>query len=183
MKHDFDAETQIIGPKSDAPSRALVGVIMGSQSDWPSMKPACDLLELLEIPFERFVLSAHRTPDRALSYAQQAEDRGLQIIIAAAGAAAHLAGATAANTNLPVIGVPLHSSTFNGVDALLSTIQMPAGIPVATVAVGPAGPKNAALLAARILALTHPQIAQNHTQYRQQLTQKALHQTPWNPPS
>lgn len=180
MDHDFDAETQVIGPPN---SHALVGVIMGSQSDWSWMKPACDLLEQLEIPFERAVLSAHRTPDRALSYARQAEDRGLQIIIAAAGAAAHLAGVTAANTNLPVIGVPLHSPVFNGLDALLSTIQMPAGIPVATVAVGPAGPPNAALLAARILALTHPQIAKNHADYRQQLTLNALNQTPWNTPT
>ncbi len=184
MKHDFDAEAQVINPtKSDAPQQALVGVIMGSQSDWPTMKPACDLLEQLEILFERFVLSAHRTPERALSYAQQAEDRGLQIIIAAAGAAAHLAGVTAANTNIPVIGVPLHSPTFNGLDALLSTLQMPAGIPVATVAVGSAGPKNAALLAARILALSHPHIAKNHAQYRHQLTLNALNQTPWNTPT
>ncbi|TBL68006.1 5-(carboxyamino)imidazole ribonucleotide mutase [Paenibacillus thalictri] len=130
---------------------ARVGVIMGSQSDWETMKHACAILEELEIPFEKQVVSAHRTPDLMFEYASSAVERGLQVIIAGAGGAAHLPGMVAAKTILPVIGVPVKTSTLNGLDSLLSIVQMPGGIPVATVAIGQAGATNAGLLAAQIL--------------------------------
>ncbi|MNI18262.1 N5-carboxyaminoimidazole ribonucleotide mutase [compost metagenome] len=129
---------------------------MGSQSDWETMKQACDILEELEIPYEKRVVSAHRTPDLMFEYAETAVSRGIQVIIAGAGGAAHLPGMVAAKTELPVIGVPVKSSTLNGLDSLLSIVQMPAGVPVATVAIGNAGAANAGLLAAQILGAFDP---------------------------
>jgi phosphoribosylaminoimidazole carboxylase PurE protein len=155
---------------SDKPQ---VAVIMGSASDSEVMKGCMDLLNKLEVPHEVKVLSAHRTPDLTREYAVSAADRGIEVIIAGAGWAAHLAGAIAAHTILPVIGVPIDSSPFKGMDALLSTVQMPSGIPVATVAVGSGGAKNAALLAAQILALKYPQIAEKVKDYRRKLTEQA----------
>ncbi len=136
--------------------KALVGIIMGSKSDLPVMKKACKILDELEIPFEISVKSAHRTPDEMFQYASFARDRGIEVIIAGAGGAAHLPGMTASKTPLPVIGVPVSTTALNGIDSLLSIVQMPAGIPVATVAVGNA--ENAGLLAARILGIKYPEI-------------------------
>ncbi|MDQ1334159.1 MAG: phosphoribosylamine---glycine ligase [Thermodesulfobacteriota bacterium] len=155
---------------SDKPQ---VAVIMGSASDSEVMKGCVELLRELKLPHEVKVLSAHRTPDLTRDYAVSAADRGIEVIIAGAGWAAHLAGAIAAHTTLPVIGVPIDSSPFKGLDALLSTVQMPSGIPVATVAVGIAGAKNAALLAAQILALKYPEVADNVKEYRRRLTEQA----------
>lgn len=128
-----------------------VGVIMGSQSDWKTMKHACDLLDELGIEYEKKVVSAHRTPDLMFEYAERAAERGLRVIIAGAGGAAHLPGMVASKTVLPVIGVPVKSSTLNGLDSLLSIVQMPAGVPVATMAIGQAGAANAGLMAAQII--------------------------------
>lgn len=136
-----------------------IGVIMGSTSDWPTMKLACDVLEQYGIDYEKKVVSAHRTPDLMFEYAEQARQRGIQIIIAGAGGAAHLPGMVAAKTTLPVIGVPIQSRALNGMDSLLSIVQMPGGVPVATVAIGEAGAKNAGLLAARILGINDNDIA------------------------
>lgn len=129
----------------------LVGVIMGSRSDWETMKHACAVLDELEVPYEKKVVSAHRTPDLMFEYAASAAGRGLKVIIAGAGGAAHLPGMVAAKTELPVIGVPVQSAALNGLDSLLSIVQMPAGVPVATVAIGKAGATNAGLLAAQML--------------------------------
>lgn len=145
---------------------AQVGVIMGSISDWETMKHACDMLEACQIPYEKEVMSAHRTPEDMLDYAKTARDRGLKVIIAGAGGAAHLPGMVAASTTLPVIGVPVKSQALNGLDSLLSIVQMPAGVPVATVAIGKAGSKNAGLLAAQILGVTDPHIHQKLLDYR-----------------
>ncbi|SIT07454.1 5-(carboxyamino)imidazole ribonucleotide mutase [Alicyclobacillus vulcanalis] len=136
-----------------------VGVIMGSQSDWETMRHACAVLDELEIPHERKVVSAHRTPDFMFEYAASARDRGIQVIIAGAGGAAHLPGMVAAKTQLPVIGVPVQTSALGGLDSLLSIVQMPGGVPVATMAIGRAGAVNAGLMAARILAVTDAEIA------------------------
>ncbi|KPV45020.1 5-(carboxyamino)imidazole ribonucleotide mutase [Alicyclobacillus ferrooxydans] len=130
----------------------LVGVIMGSQSDWPTLQHACQVLDELCVPYERRVVSAHRTPDEMFHYAEQAVERGLKAIIAGAGGAAHLPGMVASKTMLPVIGVPIQTSALGGLDSLLSIVQMPGGVPVATVAIGKAGATNAGLLAAQILA-------------------------------
>ncbi|MGG3046408.1 5-(carboxyamino)imidazole ribonucleotide mutase [Bacillus anthracis] len=138
--------------------KSLVGVIMGSTSDWETMKYACDILDELNIPYEKKVVSAHRTPDYMFEYAETARERGLKVIIAGAGGAAHLPGMVAAKTNLPVIGVPVQSKALNGLDSLLSIIQMPGGVPVATVAIGKAGSTNAGLLAAQILGSFHDDI-------------------------
>lgn len=137
---------------------AQVGVIMGSTSDWETMKHACDILEELQIPFEKKVVSAHRTPDLMFEYAESARGKGLKVIIAGAGGAAHLPGMVAAKTTLPVIGVPVQSKTLNGLDSLLSIVQMPAGVPVATVAIGKAGSTNAGLLAAQMLSAFDSQL-------------------------
>ena len=139
---------------TDENTRPLIGVIMGSRSDWPTMERAANILEALQIPFEAKVVSAHRTPDRLAEYAKSAKSRGLKAVIAGAGGAAHLPGMVAAMTPLPVIGVPVQSKTLKGLDSLLSIVQMPAGVPVATVAIGESGAANAGLLAAAILA-TH----------------------------
>lgn len=147
-----------------------VGIIMGSQSDWDTMKHASETLENLSIAHETRIVSAHRTPERLYNYAQTAADRGLQVIIAGAGGAAHLPGMTAAMTRLPVLGVPVESKALSGQDSLLSIVQMPAGIPVGTLAIGRAGAINAALLAAAILATTDSDIAQKLDQWRKQQT-------------
>src|SRR5207302_8164653 len=138
---------------------ARVGIIMGSKSDWETMRHAAEMLEELKVPYEKRVVSAHRTPDLLFEYGSSAADRGLQVIIAGAGGAAHLPGMAAAKTTLPVLGVPVQSKALNGLDSLLSIVQMPAGIPVATFAIGTAGAANAALCAAAILGNKHPAIA------------------------
>lgn len=150
----------------------LVGIIMGSQSDWATMEHTAKMLEQLGVPFETEVVSAHRTPDRLFEYAEQARERGLQVIIAGAGGAAHLPGMCAAKTDLPVLGVPVKSSILNGVDSLLSIVQMPAGIAVGTLAIGQAGASNAGLLAAQIVGLTNAEIAENVAKFRQAQTEK-----------
>ena len=148
-------------------SKPLVAVVMGSDSDWAVMSECCSTLEELGAPWEVAVLSAHRAADKAMEFARGAADRGLKVLIAGAGGAAHLAGALAASSHLPVIGVPLDPSGTGGLDALLSTVQMPGGVPVATVAVGKAGARNAAILAAQILALSDRTIRRNLLAYRQ----------------
>jgi 5-(carboxyamino)imidazole ribonucleotide mutase len=153
---------------------AKVGVIMGSQSDWETMKHACDVLEELQIPYEKKVVSAHRTPDEMFTYAETAIDRGIQVIIAGAGGAAHLPGMVASKTELPVIGVPIKSSTLNGLDSLLSIVQMPGGIPVATVAIGVAGATNSGLLAARILAIADSALQRRVAERRESTRLKVL---------
>ncbi len=157
-----------------ATASPLVGIIMGSKSDWEAMRGASEALDKLQIPHEVKVMSAHRTPDAVFTYASEAEARGLKVIIAGAGAAAHLAGVVAAKTALPVLGVPMQSKALNGMDSLLSIAQMPAGIPVGTLAIGPAGATNAGLLAAAILALADPAIRQRVHTFRAEQTAKAL---------
>jgi 5-(carboxyamino)imidazole ribonucleotide mutase len=156
---------------------ALVGVIMGSQSDWETMRHACATLDTLGIANEARIVSAHRTPDRALEYARSARERGLKVIIAGAGAAAHLAGVMAALTPLPVFGVPMESQALKGMDSLLSIVQMPAGIPVGTLAIGRAGAVNAALLAGAVLALSDAKIAAALDAFRARQT-KAVPEAP-----
>jgi 5-(carboxyamino)imidazole ribonucleotide mutase len=152
----------------------LVGVIMGSKSDWETVEHSVKTLEQLGIAHEVRVLSAHRAPDALMEYAGSAEGRGLRVIIAAAGGAAHLAGVTAAKTILPVLGIPIESKALHGLDSLLSTVQMPGGVPVATLAIGRAGAVNAAVLAASILAATHPEIRDALRRYREQQTRAVL---------
>ncbi len=154
----------------------LVGVIMGSKSDWDTMRHAADILERLAIPFEVRVISAHRTPDLLFEYADQAKAKGVEVIIAGAGGAAHLPGMIAAKTPLPVLGVPVRSRALNGLDSLLSIVQMPAGIPVGTLAIGKAGATNAALLAAAILAGKYPEIAAALDTFRHRQTEAVLAQ-------
>jgi len=153
--------------------KPLVGVIMGSTSDSDIMQKCIDILENFEIPHEVRVLSAHRTPDLTKEYAVSAADRGIELIIAGAGLSAHLPGFMAAHTSLPVIGIPIDSSSFGGMDSLLSIVQMPPGIPVATVAVGAVGAKNAAFLTAQILALKYPHFAERLNDYRKDLAKSA----------
>lgn len=152
----------------------LVGLIMGSKSDWETMQHAAATLESLGVPYEKRVVSAHRTPDLLFEYAESAADRGIEVIIAGAGGAAHLPGMTASKTHLPVIGVPVESKTLKGLDSLLSIVQMPAGIPVATVAIGKAGAINAALLAASILSSGHKKIERALIEYRRNQTAAVL---------
>jgi 5-(carboxyamino)imidazole ribonucleotide mutase len=156
------------------PTHPLVGVIMGSRSDWETMRHAAELLADLGIPHECEVVSAHRTPDKLFEYAAAAAGRGLEAIIAGAGGAAHLPGMCAAKTALPVLGVPVESAVLRGVDSLLSIVQMPAGIPVATLAIGKAGAKNAALLAAAILANKYPAVREHLAAFRAKQTQAVL---------
>jgi len=151
-----------------------VGIIMGSQSDWATMKHAADVLDELGVPYEKQIVSAHRTPDLLFEYAERAAIRGLQVIIAGAGGAAHLPGMTAAKTRLPVLGVPVQSKALSGMDSLLSIVQMPKGIPVGTLAIGDAGAANAGLLAAAIVALQDPQVAVKLDAYRAAQTQRVL---------
>ena len=152
----------------------VVGVIMGSRSDWATMRHACETLEALEVAFEQRVVSAHRTPDLLFEYASSAEERGLQVIIAGAGGAAHLPGMAAAKTSLPVLGVPVESKTLKGMDSLLSIVQMPAGIPVGTLAIGRAGAVNAALLAAAIVARSDERVRQRLARWRSEQTESVL---------
>jgi 5-(carboxyamino)imidazole ribonucleotide mutase len=154
--------------------RPRVGIIMGSRSDWSTMQHAADVLKELDISHEVEVVSAHRTPDKLFDYAETAEERGLEVIIAGAGGAAHLPGMCAAKTVLPVLGVPIESAVLRGVDSLLSIVQMPAGIPVGTLAIGKAGARNAALLAAAILALKTPSIREALKGFRTAQTQDVL---------
>jgi 5-(carboxyamino)imidazole ribonucleotide mutase len=157
-----------------ANEQALVGLIMGSQSDWETMQHAAELLSALAIPHEIKVVSAHRTPDLMFDYAETAIERGLEVIIAGAGGAAHLPGMVAAKTALPVLGVPIQSKALNGMDSLLSIAQMPAGIPVATLAIGNAGASNAALLAASILGIKYPQVRRALEDFRRSRTEAVL---------
>ncbi|MAU59598.1 5-(carboxyamino)imidazole ribonucleotide mutase [Parvibaculum sp.] len=150
--------------------KALVGIIMGSQSDWPTMKHAADILETLDVPYEARIVSAHRTPERMVDYAKTARERGLKVIIAGAGGAAHLPGMTASLTPLPVFGVPVQSKALSGQDSLLSIVQMPGGIPVGTLAIGEAGAKNAGLLAAAVLALSDEALAKRLDDFRAKQT-------------
>lgn len=152
----------------------VVGVIMGSTSDWGTMKFACDILDELSIPYEKKVVSAHRTPDYMFEYAEKARNRGIKVIIAGAGGAAHLPGMVAAKTTLPVIGIPVQSKALNGLDSLLSIVQMPGGVPVATVAIGKAGATNAGLLAAEILSTNDQSLADKLDTRREELRLKVL---------
>ena len=148
---------------------AQVGVIMGSISDWETMKHACDVLDELEIKYEKDVISPHRTPDEMFTYAKSARDRGLKVIIAGAGGAAHLPGMVASQTTLPVIGIPVQSRALNGLDSLLSIVQMPGGVPTATMAIGKAGATNAGIFAAQIIGTFDEQIANNLNKYRENM--------------
>ncbi len=160
-------------PDNHSPA-ALVAVVMGSRSDWETMRPAAQTLEKLGIPFEKRVLSAHRTPDVLFDYAASAEARGLEVIIAGAGGAAHLPGMIAAKTVLPVLGVPVQSRALNGLDSLLSIVQMPAGIPVGTLAIGSSGATNAALFAAAILGTARPELREALRRFREEQTRAVL---------
>jgi len=157
-----------------AKKKAVVGIIMGSKSDWPTMEHAAKMLEAMGIVYEAEVVSAHRTPDKMITYALGAKDRGLKLIIAGAGGAAHLPGMVASKTALPVLGVPVRSRQMDGLDSLLSIVQMPAGIPVATFAVGEAGAKNAALFAAAVLALEDAIVAKKLKKFRAAQTKSVL---------
>jgi 5-(carboxyamino)imidazole ribonucleotide mutase len=154
--------------------KPLIGLIMGSKSDWETMAHAAQTLESLAVPFEVRVVSAHRTPDLLFEYASSAEERGLEVIIAGAGGAAHLPGMTSAKTVLPVLGVPVESKTLKGIDSLLSIVQMPAGVPVGTLAIGRAGAVNAALLAAAIVGNNHPEVREAIRRFRENQTQAVL---------
>jgi 5-(carboxyamino)imidazole ribonucleotide mutase len=147
-----------------------IGIIMGSQTDWPTMKEAADILDALSVPYEKKIVSAHRTPDRLWDYGKTAVDRGLQVIIAGAGGAAHLPGMMASKTRVPVIGVPIQTSALSGVDSLYSILQMPRGFPVGTMAIGAAGAANAGLMAAAVLALHDPALAQRLDEWRSDLS-------------
>ncbi len=156
----------------------LVGVVMGSHSDWETLSASVSILDQLKIPYGCAIVSAHRTPDRLTTFAKGAKEAGIQVIIAGAGGAAHLPGMIAANTPLPVLGVPVKSKALKGMDSLLSMVQMPAGVPVGTLAIGPAGAKNAALLAASILALHDTPLAQRLEAFRAQQSVDAIAATP-----
>jgi 5-(carboxyamino)imidazole ribonucleotide mutase len=158
-------------------STPKVGIIMGSSSDWATMKHAADVLDELGVAYEKQIVSAHRTPDKLFDYAETAADRGIAVIIAGAGGAAHLPGMTAAKTRLPVLGVPVQSKALNGLDSLLSIVQMPKGIPVGTLAIGEAGAVNAGLLAAAIVAITDSAVAHKLDAYRAAQTQRVLGET------
>lgn len=152
----------------------LVGVIMGSKSDWETMRHTCDVLETFDVSYERRVVSAHRTPAWMAEYATTAQSRGLKVIIAGAGGAAHLPGMVASQTTLPVLGVPVQSRALSGLDSLLSIVQMPGGIPVATLAIGDAGAKNAGLLAVRILACSDPVLSRKMADFHDEQTRKVM---------
>jgi phosphoribosylaminoimidazole carboxylase PurE protein len=152
--------------------KPIIGIVMGSASDRPIMEEAAAILGRFQVPYELIVASAHRSPERTREYARTAQERGLQIIIAGAGGAAHLAGSIAAATVLPVIGVPIDSSPLKGMDALLATVQMPAGVPVATMAVGKAGAKNAGILAVQIISLHQPELHKKLAEYKKELAQQ-----------
>lgn len=154
--------------------QAEIAVVMGSISDWEQMKHCCEFLDVLGLAYDKKVISAHRMPTEMIDFAETAKADGYKVIIAGAGGAAHLPGMIASSTTLPVIGVPIKSSVLNGVDSLLSIVQMPAGVPVATMAIGPAGAKNAGLMAARILAVTNPTVEEALISFQQSQRQKAL---------
>jgi 5-(carboxyamino)imidazole ribonucleotide mutase len=158
-------------------SGPLVGVIMGSKSDWETMQAAAELLAQFGVPYEARVVSAHRTPEWMVEYATAAEGRGLQVIIAGAGGAAHLPGMVAGHTLLPVIGVPIQSRALNGLDSLLSIVQMPTGVPVATMAIGKAGATNAALLAVALLGMTRPALRESLRRFRRERAEQVLQET------
>jgi 5-(carboxyamino)imidazole ribonucleotide mutase len=153
-------------------AQPLVGIIMGSTSDWDTMARAAEMLDTLGVPHETRVVSAHRTPDRLVQYAREAEGRGIRVIVAGAGGAAHLPGMVAAMTHLPVLGVPVRSKSLSGLDSLLSIVQMPAGVPVGTLAIGEAGAANAGLMAASILSLNDPELRERLVAWRQAQTDK-----------
>lgn len=155
-------------------AEALVGVVMGSKSDWDTMRHACETLETLGVPYEKRVVSAHRTPDLLFEYAKSAEERGLEVIIAGAGGAAHLPGMLASQTALPVLGVPVKSRALSGLDSLLSIVQMPKGVPVGTLAIGDSGAKNAALLACAMLGNKHPEHREAYKRFRAEQTDAVL---------
>jgi len=155
----------------------VVGIIMGSKSDWPTMEHTANMLDELDVPYEVKVVSAHRTPDLLFNYAKQAESLGIQVIIAGAGGAAHLPGMAASQTNLPVFGVPVQSKTLNGIDSLLSITQMPGGVAVGTLAIGKAGAKNAGLLAAQVIALQDPKVKTAINNFRAAQTKAVLDQS------
>ena len=155
----------------------LVAVIMGSKSDWETMRAASEILTEFDVPFETKIVSAHRTPDLLFEFAKSAESRGVEVIIAGAGGAAHLPGMTASQTVLPVLGVPVHSRALGGLDSLLSIAQMPAGVPVGTLAIGEAGAKNAALLAVSILANSRPELREKLRSFRKEQTNTVLEST------
>ncbi len=159
------------------PASPLVGIMMGSKSDWETMRAASDVLTQFGVPHECRVLSAHRTPEETADYARSASQRGLEVIIAAAGGAAHLAGVVAAYTLLPVLGVPMQSKALQGLDSLLSMVQMPAGVPVATLAIGESGARNAALFAVRILANTRSELRKKLETFQQEQSTKVLKDT------
>ena len=161
-------------PRTDRSPATLVGILMGSDSDLPTMDEAAKILQAFDVRFALHVASAHRSPDRVARFAREADGRGFRVLIAGAGGAAHLAGVIAAHTVLPVIGVPMEGGALHGLDALLSTVQMPGGIPVATVAIGKAGARNAALLAVQILALTDPELRRRLVAYRARQTAQVL---------
>ncbi len=165
-------------PESTGAAPALVGVVMGSKSDWETMRHATDVLTELGVPHEAKVVSAHRTPDRLVAYAREAEGRGLEVLIAGAGGAAHLPGMLAAMTALPVLGVPVESKVLRGVDSLLSIVQMPKGVPVGTLAIGPSGAANAGLFAAAILARKYPAVREALAAFRRAQTD-AVGESPW----
>ena len=156
------------------PNSLLVGIIMGSKSDWPTMQKAAEVLDQFQVPFESRVVSAHRTPNWMFEYAQTAEDRGLKVIIAGAGGAAHLPGMVASLTTLPVLGVPIQSRALSGLDSLLSIAQMPGGVPVGTLAIGEAGAKNAGILAAKILSNELPELRLKIKEFQKQQESKVL---------
>ena len=161
---------------AETKSSALVAILMGSSSDWETMRHCAEMLDQLQVPNESHILSAHRTPDATADFARKAADRGIQVIIAGAGGAAHLAGVVAAYTWLPVLGVPMQSQALQGLDSLLSIAQMPGGVPVGTLAIGTAGAKNAALLAAGIIALHDKKIRQNLQAFRKKQSDAVLGQ-------
>lgn len=166
MSANYDSETQSSSP--------VIGIVMGSISDWSTLEHTAKILDLFEIPYEKEIVSAHRTPQKLYHYGETAESRGIQVIIAGAGGAAHLPGMLSAVTHIPVLGVPVKSKTLNGVDSLLSIVQMPAGIPVPTLAIGEAGAKNAALSAAAILSLNNPQVRKRLLEFRKNQTETVL---------
>jgi len=168
---------QSAGPESTSTPSPLVGVIMGSNSDFPHLEPACALLAELGVPYEARVVSAHRTPDWMFRYAEEAEGRGLQVIVAAAGGAAHLPGMVAAKTLVPVLGVPVPATALQGMDALLSIVQMPGGVPVGTLAIGKPGAINAAILAAEIVGLQRPEVRERLRSWREARAELVLAQT------
>jgi 5-(carboxyamino)imidazole ribonucleotide mutase len=161
-------------PAADANAEPQVGLIMGSKSDWETMRHAAETLETLGVAYEKRIVSAHRTPDLLFDYASKADSRGLKVIIAGAGGAAHLPGMCASKTTLPVLGVPVQSRALNGLDSLLSIVQMPAGIPVGTLAIGEAGAKNAAILAAQIVALSDEKVRARVASFRAEQTRTVL---------